>query len=148
VYGSNESNTSLRNTAANTGAALYRSSGTAQHGIFSGDGTMWLNYGNLISPLDSTLKVVNGHFDPAVTGVTLSQNSATLIRGQTMTLAATVQPSNATYKFVSWSSDNTSIASVTQDGIVTARSVGETAITVTTVDGSKTASCRVTVTAE
>jgi len=145
IYGTNESNESLRNTIASPsgGAVLYRSSGTTERGYFTGDGTMWIPYGSLISPLNTTLNVVDGRFDPAVTGVTLSQNSATLYRGSTMTLTATVQPSNASYKFVSWSGGGA--ASVTQDGVVTAGSVGQATITVTTADGSFSASCSITV---
>ena len=79
----------------------------------------------------------------AVTGVTLSQNT-TLTVGNSLTLTANVQPSNATNKNVSWSSSNPAVATVA-DGKVTAKAVGATTITVTTEDGGKTASCTVTV---
>ena len=83
----------------------------------------------------------------SVTGVSLNETSATLRAGKTLTLIATVSPSNATNKNVTWSSGNTGIATVTNSGVVTGVSAGTTNITVTTVDGSKTARCSVTVVA-
>ncbi|MGN0812590.1 MAG: Ig-like domain-containing protein [Candidatus Coproplasma sp.] len=85
----------------------------------------------------------------AVTGVTLDQTTASLKMGATesVTLTATVAPANATNKAVSWASDNTSVATVDQSGVVTAVSAGTATITVTTADGNKTATCVVTVAA-
>lgn len=83
----------------------------------------------------------------AVTGVTLNKTSLTLEAGQDETLTATVAPSNADNKDVSWSSNNPSVASVDQTGKVSAISAGTATITVTTADGNKTATCNVTVTA-
>ena len=83
----------------------------------------------------------------AVTGVTLNKTSLTLEAGQDETLTATVAPSNADNKDVSWSSSNPSVASVDQTGKVSAISAGTATITVTTADGNKTATCNVTVTA-
>ena len=82
----------------------------------------------------------------AVTGVTLDKATVMLAEQETVTLKATVAPVNATNKTVTWSSDNAEIASVDQDGKVTAKQVGTAHITVTTTDGVKTASCKVTVT--
>ena len=59
---------------------------------------------------------------------------------------ATVLPSNATDKSISWSSSNTGIATVDNNGKVTAVAAGSAVITVTTTDGGKTATCTVTVT--
>lgn len=83
----------------------------------------------------------------AVTGVSLSDSSKTLVVGGSFTLTATVSPSNATNKNVTWSSSNTSVASV-NNGTVTALSSGTTTITVSTEDGNKTATCNVTVNAQ
>ena len=80
----------------------------------------------------------------SVTGVTLDKTTAIVAKGNTITLTATVAPDNATNKEVTWSSSNTTIASVS-NGVVTAKSEGTATITVKTVDGSKTASCVVTV---
>lgn len=77
-----------------------------------------------------------------VTSITLNKSSLTLYIGDTSTLVATVSPSNATNKKVTWSSSNGSIASVS-NGKITARSAG--VVTITAKAGNKTASARVTV---
>ena len=83
----------------------------------------------------------------AVTGVSLNKSTLSLVVGGSETLVATVSPSDATDKSVTWSSDKTSVATVDANGKVEAKAVGEANITVTTKDGGKTASCKVTVTA-
>ena len=80
----------------------------------------------------------------AVTSVSLSSNSETIKVGKTVTLIPTISPSNATNKNVTWSSSNTSIATVS-GGTVTGVAAGTATITVTTVSGSKTATCTVVV---
>ncbi len=80
----------------------------------------------------------------SVTGVTLNKTSATLTVNETLTLTATVLPSDATDKTVSWASSNTSVATVS-NGVVTAVGAGNTTITATTTDGGYTATCTVTV---
>ena len=80
-----------------------------------------------------------------VTEVTLDKTELTLTEGETETLTATVKPDNADNKKVKWSSDKTEVATVDGDGRVTAVKAGEAVITVTTEDGGKTATCKVTV---
>ncbi len=80
-----------------------------------------------------------------VTGVTLTPTSTSLTVGETQQLTASVQPANATNTNVSWSSDNTAIATVSSTGLVTGVAPGTAVITVTTVDGGYTATCNVTV---
>lgn len=81
-----------------------------------------------------------------VTGITLSHSSASLVPGDTLSLAATILPSGATEKSVTWSSNSTSVATVTQSGVVTAVSPGTAVIKVTSIDNaSAIASCTVTV---
>lgn len=80
-----------------------------------------------------------------VTAVTLDKASLSLYTGGTATLAATVEPSNASNSDVTWSSDNPEVATVDQSGKVTAVAPGTAAITVTTADRGKTATCTVTV---
>ena len=79
-----------------------------------------------------------------VTGVTLDKPTLALAVGGSGTLIATVEPPNATNRAVTWSSDNTSVATVT-NGVVTAVAPGTTTITVNTVDGNHNATCVVTV---
>lgn len=82
----------------------------------------------------------------AVTGVSLSQNTASMVvGGNTLTLTPTVTPSNATNQNVTWTTSNNGVASVS-NGVVTAIGEGSATITVTTADGNKTADCVVTVT--
>lgn len=80
-----------------------------------------------------------------VTGITLNRTSASLVVGNTVTLSASVSPSNATDKTVTWSSSDAGIASV-KKGVVTANSAGTATITAAAGNGKK-ASCTVTVTA-
>ncbi|MGG1634404.1 family 16 glycosylhydrolase [Paenibacillus sp. NRS-1760] len=90
----------------------------------------------------------NGGQNPTnvpVTGVTLNQSTAQLQVGQSVQLNATVAPSNATNKQVTWSVSGSSIASVNQNGVVTGLAPGTTTVTATTADGNKTASSTITV---
>ena len=80
-----------------------------------------------------------------VTGVTLNKTSTSIEEGSSETLTATVLPSNATNKNVTWSTSNSGVATV-NNGTVTAVKAGTATITVTTEDGSKAATCNVTVT--
>ena len=89
-----------------------------------------------------------------VRAVILNKNSTGLLVGNKETLYATVLPENATNKAVFWNSNSPSVAAILQGGRATRRSLGGmvagvspgiAVITVTTVDGNKTADCRVTV---
>ena len=80
----------------------------------------------------------------SVTGITVTPTSATVKAGSTTTLTATVAPANATNKSVIWASNNESAATVA-NGVVTGVAKGTATITATTVDGSFTANCTVTV---
>ena len=84
-----------------------------------------------------------------VTSVTLSQARASLYYNRTpntLTLTATVDPGNATNKAVNWASSNSAVATVDQNGVVTAAARGTAVITATATDGSgASASCTVTV---
>lgn len=81
----------------------------------------------------------------AVTEVRLNKASVTLVEGDTDELMATVMPENATDKGIEWTSNNESVATVSQTGLVTALKEGSSAITVITNDGGFKATCDVTV---
>ena len=82
-----------------------------------------------------------------VTGVVITGSGVrSMLVGQTLALAAVVQPANATNTSVTWSSNNPSIASVSASGVVTGVSVGTAIITVTTADGGFTATVTINVT--
>ena len=82
-----------------------------------------------------------------VSGIILSQTSLTMTsKGQTVSLTATVNPGNAANKSITWSSSNSSIATVSANGTVTAVTNGTADITATAADGSGvSAKCSVTV---
>jgi len=79
------------------------------------------------------------------TSVILNKINLTLNIGDTETLIATVYPADALNQAVSWSVNPSGIVSVDSGGKLTTIAAGTTTVTVTTVDGGKTANCRVTV---
>ncbi len=88
----------------------------------------------------------NGPITPAnvsVTSVSLSKAEAELVIGNTLQLTATVNPSNATDKNVTWNSSNATVATVTPTGLVTAKAEGATSITASC--GGKSSTCKLTV---
>ena len=93
-----------------------------------------------------TLKIEKPAFIP-VTDLELNKDSLTLQENSSDTLIATVKPADATNRGVTWESSDTSIATVSEDGTVTAISAGNATITATAADGSGvSASCELTVT--
>jgi uncharacterized protein YjdB len=96
-------------------------------------------YGYTIRPVTEGVIIVD------VTSVSINKSSVTLNIGDTETLTATFSPSNATSKTVFWRSSNTSVATVDDNGTVTAVAPGSAIVTVTTDDGGFTATCTVTV---
>ena len=79
-----------------------------------------------------------------VTGVTISNKNVTVKANNSVLITATVEPSDATNKYCTWSSDNPSIATV-DNGRIRGMSEGNCTITVTTNDGGFTDTCSVTV---
>ena len=78
--------------------------------------------------------------------VTLNKKSASLLKGEKTQVKATVKGQTGFYnQGVTWKSSNTSVATVTSKGIVTAKKAGKTTITATEKGGSKKATCSVTV---
>ena len=87
--------------------------------------------------------------DPVkVSGVSIDKPTLSMTEGETANLTAIVMPENATNKAVAWKSGNSGVADVDASGKVTAVKAGTTDITVTTADGGKTATCKVTVIAK
>lgn len=79
-----------------------------------------------------------------VTEITLNKTSTTIELGDSEKLVATIEPSNSNEKGVKWTSDNTEVATVAEDGTVTAHSTGTAIVTVTSQDGSnKSAKCTI-----
>ena len=78
-----------------------------------------------------------------VTGVALNESSLQIEMGSTAQLIATVTPEDASNKQVVWTSSDESIATVSEDGVVSGVSVGTAVITATTVDGGFTSTCSI-----
>lgn len=81
-----------------------------------------------------------------VTSISLNATTCTMTVGDTKQLTATVSPSNATDKSISWTSNNNSVATVSSSGLITAKAQGSATITCKANDGSgETATCSVNV---
>ncbi|WP_258525799.1 glycosyl hydrolase 115 family protein [Paenibacillus sp. YN15] len=101
---------------------------------------------------DTCTVTVSVYSDPGtpvpVTGVSLNKTGVQLYTNygdSTLQLTANVEPADASDKTVVWSTSNPAVATVNENGLVSARAAGTAVITATTADGSYTASCVVTV---
>ena len=93
-----------------------------------------------------SLVIVANNFK-AVTGLTLSNTTLSLVEGKEAHLTATTAPANATYGAVTWSSSNPLVAQVSEVGLVTAIATGTATITCAAADGKGAqATCTVKVT--
>ena len=128
------SNNTYVATVANDGTVTAWAAGTANITVTTVDGAKM-----------ATCVVTVTAANVAVTGVSLNKTALTLNTGNTETLTATIMPANATNTNVTWTSSNSNVAMVNSSGFVTAVASGSSTITVTTVDGGRTASCLVTV---
>jgi uncharacterized protein YjdB len=142
---------------ANAGMSLTWYSNTPTVATVSNDGTVtgvsagtvYITVTDELSGRTASCEVHVSTIATPVTGVSLDKTSLTLDKGKTETLRATIQPAEATNQNITWSSSNTSIASVSQDGVVTAITGGTATITVTSVDNSSAiATCGITVPAD
>ena len=129
------SNTAVA-TVSNSGVVTAVANGTAVITAMTADGT------NLSAQCNVTVNI-----PVPATGITLSQTSLNLTAvGQTATLTATVTPSNATNKSITWTSSNAAVATVSSSSVVTAVANGTAVITAMTADGTNlSAQCNVTV---
>lgn len=107
-------------------------------------GTATITATSIDGSYTSTCTVTVGDY-VAVTGISLSKVSLDLEVGESETLIATITPDNATDKYVAYISNDETVATVDDDGKVTAIGVGSTTITALTNDGPE-ATCTVTVT--
>lgn len=94
---------------------------------------------------DSSGSSENNSTNVPVTSVTLNRDSTTIMFGRSKKLQAVIEPSNATNKNMTWRSGDETVATVSATGLVTAKAIGTTTITVTSEDGGFTDTCNVTV---
>jgi endo-1,4-beta-D-glucanase Y len=146
VAPANATNKSVSWASSNTGVATVSASGLVT-GIGAGTATITVTTSDGSKIATSTITVTSTTTNVAVTGVTMSPTTASVVAGSTIQLSATVAPSNATNKTATWTSSNTAIATVSGTGLVTGVAAGTATITVKTTDGNRTAIATITVTA-
>lgn len=113
----------------------------------SGAALIATDYADLGETFKKSLKLKNplDIFGPIeVTKISINKIKIELRTGKTKTLKATVEPENATNKKVTWKSSNPKVATVDENGLVTAKRGGEAVITVA-AEGGKFVTCVVTV---
>ncbi|GHV69634.1 hypothetical protein FACS1894199_18610 [Bacteroidia bacterium] len=158
----------LETTASLTAGGTLQLTATVEPNNATNQGVTWVSSTPSIASVDGTGKVTavavgtatitvttdDGSYaatctvtvSVAVTSVSLNKSTLSLLVDSTETLTATIAPDTATNKAVTWSSSDTTIATVDTIGVVTALAAGTAVITATTLDGSYTATCDVTVT--
>ncbi|WP_168735460.1 glycosyl hydrolase 53 family protein [Cohnella fermenti] len=129
--------------SSDTGIATVSASGLVT-AIGGGTATITASSSNGLTAL-ATVSVTGAAV--SVAGVGVAPSELSLEVGTTGQLTATVLPSDATNKSVTWSTSDANVAAVDAGGVVTAKAAGTAVITATTADGAKTATATVTVTA-
>jgi len=138
----NATNKTVTWTSSDTSIVTVSSSGALNSKNKTGIATVTVRTADGGYTASCTVYVVNTQ----VSGVSLNKHSIPSLEvGKSETLTATVTPSTATYKTVTWSSSDTSVATVSASGTVTGVAPGTAVITVTTDEGGFTDTCSVTV---
>ena len=137
---SNASNKGVTWTSSNSKVATVDKNGKVK-AIAPGTATITVKTKDKGKTAKCTVKVKS----VSVTGVKLNKATLSLEKGKSETLKATISPSNASNKGVTWTSSNSKVATVDKNGKVKAISKGTATIIVKTKDKGKTAKCTVTV---
>lgn len=140
-------------TDANGQEIVFTGINTLHKFTKTGDSAKAITVDTAVNPLDATTffstvqnpDTVQQAGTVDVTGVGVSPSAYTLTEGETLQLNVSVYPENATNKAVTFNSSAGAIASVSEDGLVSALTAGSATITVTTEDGGKTDTCAITV---
>ncbi len=142
----NSSNNNIRYKSSNTNIAVVNEYSGYVTGINNGTVTITAYLYNDNSIYDEcTIEVyTNSSSKVVVTSIELSNNGLSMYVGDTKKLSATILPSNASNKSVTWSSSNSSVVTVDNNGNVVARNSGTALIKVIASNGVY-ASCNVTV---
>lgn len=132
-----------------TSGSWYENVSTSEDGqSFIGiDGATWTDISSADGGNENCrIKAYTDDVVIKVSKIALNKTGATLMKNETLDLKATVTPSNAANKAVTWKSSNTKVATVNSRGKVIAKSPGTATITCTAKDGSgKKATCKITV---
>ena len=136
---SNATNKNVTWESSNTAVATVADGVVTAVGKGTATITVTTADGNHTATCEVTVKI-------PVSRVTLNPTSTALVVGNTKQLTATVAPANADDSTLVWTSGNAKVATVDQNGLVTAVGAGTTTITATA--GGKSATCTVTVTAK
>lgn len=140
VQPANATNKGFTYTSSNPSVAKVDKSGVVS-GVAGGTTTITATATNGVSgSVSITVE------ETEVESVVLDKTTLTLAKGAKGKLTASVLPTTAKNKKVSWSSDNIAVATVSNDGEISALTPGTANITVTTDEGKRTAVCVVTVT--
>lgn len=143
----------LTPTTATVASVTYSSSNTAVATVDKDTGLVTAVGGGVAN---ITVTTVSGSktavcavtVNVAVTGISLDKSTLTMEDGSTSTLVATIAPTDATNKTVTWNSSDPAVATVSDAGVVTSLKPGTTTITATAAGNtSQSATCNVTVNA-
>ena len=114
-------------------SSLYSSSSDYAYVLYFSSGNAFRNYSS--RDLGQSVRPVWAE-DVKVSSIVVTTSKSEINMGESLQLFAEVSPSNATNKKVIWSSNNTNVATVSADGLVTAKQLGTVTITATATDGS------------
>ena len=142
-------------TDANGQELTYTGISTAAKSTKTGKPFKAVNVDTSVNPVDAdtflgtvqTPDTVQAASTYSVIGVGVAPSSDSIEVGETIELTATVYPANASNQSVTWASSDEAVATVDANGNVTGVAEGSATITATTVDGGKTDTCAITVTA-
>lgn len=104
--------------------------------------------GNYMANCQVTVQEKEPSSEVAVSEIKLNQEKLSLEVGDKGNLVATIKPTNATNQEVNWTSSNPKVATISEEGVITAIAEGTTTIKVTTLDGKFSATCLLTVVAK
>ncbi|MDR1594250.1 MAG: Ig-like domain-containing protein [Prevotellaceae bacterium] len=131
----NSNNTDVA-TVDNSGKVTGISTGTATITVTAEDGDGKFTSSCVVTVQDKSV---------AVTGVAFDEPTLGLYLDDVVALTVTVSPETATNKSVRWKSSDTNVATIDDDGVITALATGTTVITATTIESEFTTTCTVTV---
>lgn len=142
IVPNNATNQSVTWSSSNTNIVKVDSNGTIT-GVDTGKATITVKTKDGNKTAKCVVTVSNVQID--VTDISLSETELEISAGSSKKLNVTITPSNATNKYIKWTSSNYEVAKVDSTGLVTAVDVGKATITAQSADGKKIAKCVVTV---